>query len=101
MTLVKLFSASLGTDVISTLPLHLRLEIRQLRDRHVDVAAADVRGMPEVCRYSDHAPVYSQPTVLLLLRSSAAATVSRSRGPRLSQTAREALDQQFCAAGHL
>lgn len=79
----------------TTLPLHLRLEIGQLRDRHVDVTAADVRRMPEVRGHADHTPVYPEP----LVRPAVVTPIvpRRSRG----QTARETLHPEFTVASHL
>lgn len=64
-TFAKLFSARFSTEIMieATFSLHLRLQIGQLRDRHVDVAAADVRRVPEICGHADHAPVYPEPLV--------------------------------------
>jgi hypothetical protein len=87
----------LGTK-ITALPLHLRLEIGQLSDRHIDVAAADVRSVPEVCGHSDHAPVYPVP-----LMRPAAVVAPPASVPRRSrrQAAREALNPELAVAGHL
>lgn len=87
----------LGTDisVVPAFPLHLRLQIGQLRDGHVDVAAAYVRGVSEVRRDTDHAPVYPE-LLPLLLRPA----VPRPRRP-LGHAARETLHPEFAATGHL
>jgi len=88
----------LGTE-ITALSLHLCLEIGQLSDRHIDVAAADVRSVPKVCGHADHAPVYP---LVSLVRSAAAVVPSTSvpRRPRC-QAAREALNPELAVAGHL
>lgn len=82
--------------VVATLPLHLRLEIGQLGDRHVDIAAADVRRVPEVCGHADHAPVYPEP----LMRSAVVPSASVPRCP-WRQAARETLHPELAVAGHV
>lgn len=96
---MKLSSACLGSEIavettVETLPLHLRLEVGQLGDRHVDVAAADVRRVPEVRGHADHAPIYPEP----LMRSAAAPSVAPSR--LWCQAARETLHPELVVAGH-
>lgn len=82
--------------VVATFPLHLRLEIGQLGNRHVNVAAADVRRVPEVCGHADHAPVYPEP----LMRP---AVVPSAGVPRRlwCQAARETLHPKLAIAGHV
>jgi len=89
--------AYLGTKVAvkSILPLHLRLEVSQLCDRHVDVAAADVRRVPEVGGHPNHAPVYPEP-----LMWPAAVSSAVPRRP-WCQAARETLHPELIVAGHL
>lgn len=82
-------------DVESALPLHLRLQVGQLRDRHVDVAAADVRRVPEVRGHADHAAVYPEP----LVRPTAVSPVVPRRPWR--QAARKTLYPELVVAGHL
>jgi len=89
----------LGTK-ITALSLHLRLEIGQLSDRHIDVAAADVRSVPEVCGHSDHTPVYPLPLPLMRPAAVVAPPASVPRRPR-RQAAREALNPELTVAGHL
>lgn len=81
--------------VVTALPLHLRLKVGQLGDRHVDVAATDVRRVPEICGHADHAPVYPEP----LMRP---AVVPSTGVPRRSwrQAAREALHPELAVPGH-
>lgn len=81
--------------VVTALSLHLRLEIGQVGDRHVDVAAADVRRVPEVCGHADHAPVYPEP----LMRPTVVPSTGVPRCP-WRQAAREALHPELAVAGH-
>lgn len=64
-------------------------------DRHVDVAAADVRRVPEVCGHADHAPVYPEP----LMRPTVVPSTGVPRCP-WRQAAREALHPELAVAGH-
>ena len=88
------FSAEVA--VVAALSLHLRLEIGQLGDRHVDVAAADVRRVSEVCGHADHAPIYPEP----LMRPAIVPSAGVPRRP-WSQAAREALHPELAVAGHV
>lgn len=83
-------------SVVTTLPLHLRLEVGQLGDRHVDVAAADVRHVSEIRGDADHAPIYPEP----LMRPGVVPSTGVPRRP-WRQTAREALHPEFAVTGHV
>jgi len=73
----------------------LRLEVGQLSDRHVDVAAADVCCVSEIRGHTDHASVYPEP----LMRPTTVPPVV-PRWP-WSQAARETLHPELVVAGHL
>lgn len=96
-TLTKLFSTCLGAEIgiKTTLPLHLCLEVGQLGNRHVDVAAADVRCVSEIRGHADHAPVYPEP----LMRPATVPPVV-PRWP-WRQAARETLHPELVVASHL
>lgn len=94
------FSAGFSSEVNiveAALPLHLGLKVGQLGDRHVDVAAADVRRMSEVRGDADHAPVYPEP----LMRPAVVLSPGGIPGRPRCQAAGEALHPELAVAGHV